>query len=82
MREGGILDIREGTLICSTAQEATLMSYISNGWITAYGGAGTVETSVSGTRITVTAIPEPATAGLFVVSSAGLIILRRHNKNS
>jgi T5SS/PEP-CTERM-associated repeat protein len=42
MTSGGGLDITTGTLIINGNVDATIATYITNGWITAYGGTGTV----------------------------------------
>ncbi len=42
MTSGGGLDITTGTLIINGNVDSTIATYITNGWITAYGGTGTV----------------------------------------
>jgi glycoprotein endo-alpha-1,2-mannosidase len=39
---GGKLDIEEGTLLINDDARTTINTYVTNGWITAYGGARTV----------------------------------------
>jgi len=43
MTSGGLLDITEGTLIVNGDATSTINGYIGNGWITGYGGSGTVD---------------------------------------
>jgi len=43
MTSGGWLDITDGTLLIDGNAESAVNDYISNGWITAYNGDGTVE---------------------------------------
>jgi hypothetical protein len=43
MGEGGTLDITGGTLIINADALSAVQGYIDNGWITAYGGNGTVQ---------------------------------------
>ena len=45
MTSGGALDIEAGTLIVNGDVTSTINGYISSGWITGYGGAGTVNVS-------------------------------------
>jgi hypothetical protein len=42
MQTGAAMDITTGTLIVDGNVTSTINTYIGNGWITAYGGAGTV----------------------------------------
>ncbi|MDD5134417.1 MAG: hypothetical protein PHP01_03275 [Phycisphaerae bacterium] len=67
MTNGGLLDIEAGILIVNGDVTSTVNGYISSGWITAYGGAGTVNVSyntpnASKTTITATAAYPPAKA--------------------
>jgi glycoprotein endo-alpha-1,2-mannosidase len=60
MTSGGRLDIIAGTLIINGDFRTTVNGYISSGWITAYGGAGTVSVDydiVNPGKTTVTAAP-------------------------
>jgi hypothetical protein len=43
MEEGGLLDITAGTMIIAGDAVSAVQGYIDNGWITAYGGNGTVQ---------------------------------------
>jgi hypothetical protein len=43
MGEGGTMDITAGTLIIDANVVSTVQEYIDDGWITAYGGDGTVQ---------------------------------------
>jgi glycoprotein endo-alpha-1,2-mannosidase len=45
MTSGGAIDITAGTLIVDGDATSTINGYISSGWITGYGGAGTVNVS-------------------------------------
>jgi len=63
MREDGILDITAGTLIIDGDARVYIQGYMNNGWITAYGGTGTIiydyDTSHSG-KTTISASPDVA----------------------
>ena len=52
----GTMDITEGTLILSGDQTGLINGYVSNGWITAYGGEGIVVVDYSLGKTTVTAV--------------------------
>jgi hypothetical protein len=54
---GGSLDITAGTLVLSGDKSAAVNSYITSGWITAYGGGGSVNVVYSGSNTTVSAEP-------------------------
>ena len=60
MTSAGSLDLTGGTLIVNGDVTSTINGYISSGWITAYGGSGTLHvdynTSTPG-KTTVTATP-------------------------
>jgi len=43
MNANGLLDITEGKLILDSDRTTTVNQYITNGWITAYGGSKTVD---------------------------------------
>jgi len=45
MTSGGAMDITAGTLIVNGDVTSTINTYKTNGWITAYGGSGTVNVS-------------------------------------
>jgi hypothetical protein len=45
MTSGGAMDITTGTLIVNGDARTTINGYVSSAWITAYGGAGTVNVS-------------------------------------
>ena len=72
------MDIEAGTLIVDTDYEATIQGFIDNGWITAYGGAGTLQLDYDSTnpgQTTLSAVPEPGTIAL--LGCAGLALLLR-----
>jgi hypothetical protein len=64
MYEGGKLDITEGTLILEGDQTFAVNDYVDNGWMTAYGGTGTLSINYDGDYTTVVAISK-ATPGDF-----------------
>lgn len=74
------MDIAAGKLIITGDKTATVNSYISSGWITAYGGAGTVKCdyNVSTGKTTVSALsskasnPTPANSATNVATNATL----------
>jgi hypothetical protein len=76
--QAGLLDITEGVVIEAGNTVDTVMTWVGNGWITAYGGdpayhVTAVYDDVSGvTRIAT--IPEPAT---LILLSLGSLLLRR-----
>jgi len=60
MNRGGLVDITGGTLIINGDARAIIGSYISNAWITANGGAGTLNVdynTLNVGRTTVRAVP-------------------------
>lgn len=66
----GSMDITVGTLILAGDDTKTIQTYIDNGWITAYGGQGTLHldynvTNEGKTTLTATALlnPNPADGG-------------------
>ncbi len=61
MTGGGLLDIVEGTLVIVGDATATVGTYVSNGWITAYGGAFVADVYYDNTNTTVTAVEPPLT---------------------
>lgn len=76
---GGIMDIREATLILAGDKRENVARFIQTGLITAYGGISGAECrydyDVSNPgKTTVTAIPEPATLALLAI---GAFALRR-----
>jgi len=48
MTSGSWLDITDGTLIVDGDARATISSYVSSGWITAYGGSGSLNLDYNG----------------------------------
>jgi T5SS/PEP-CTERM-associated repeat protein len=72
MTSGGAMDITAGTLIVNGDVTSTINGYISSNWITAYGGAGTVNVSYNtpnAGKTTVTATSGGATP-TFVAAGA------------
>jgi hypothetical protein len=64
MNSGGRVDVAGGTLIINSNATALLTSYISNGWITAHGGAGIPAVdygNLNPGKTTVTATAPPVT---------------------
>ncbi|HML74337.1 MAG TPA: hypothetical protein PKB02_07545 [Anaerohalosphaeraceae bacterium] len=68
---GGNLDITAGNLVLSGDKRTTINTYIANGWITAYGGTGSVEVVYNGSHTTVSSIavykasqPNPANGAI------------------
>jgi hypothetical protein len=47
MKSGGTLDITGGTLIVNGDVRSTINGYVTNGWITAYGGAGILNVDIT-----------------------------------
>jgi len=70
--EAGTFDLFKGTQLSALA----LTDNISVSGFGSYGGAYVTQDAVSG-LVQLTVIPEPATVGLFIVASVGLMILRR-----
>jgi hypothetical protein len=70
--EAGSFDLFKGTTLSGLA----LTDNISVSGFGSYGGAYVTQDADSG-LVQLTVIPEPATVGLFIVASAGLMILRR-----
>jgi hypothetical protein len=56
MGDGGTMDITGGTLIIDANALSTVQGYIDNGWITAWGGIGTVDVVFADGVTTVTAV--------------------------
>jgi len=56
MSAGGQMDIVEGTLVIAGDATAIVDTYVGNGWITAYGGAGEVEVEYAAGQTIVTAL--------------------------
>ena len=54
IREGSVLDIKEGKVTIAGDMVSTVNSYIAAGKITAYGGAGTLSVVVEGGVTTIT----------------------------
>lgn len=54
---GGVIDFTAGTLILGGDKRTAIGTYVSNGWITAYGGSGSVNVVYSGGNTTVSAVP-------------------------
>jgi hypothetical protein len=78
----GTMDITGGMLIGTRGDMATrAQTYIDNGWLTAYSGAGNVviDTSgVSGNAVVITGVvPEPASLVLLSLASLALVVRRR-----
>lgn len=71
MGDGGMLDITAGTLIIDANAVPAVQGYIDNGWITAYGGNGTVQVDYDSTNAGQTTVkgvhklePNPIDGGL------------------
>lgn len=81
MTSGALMDVNAGTLIINGDVRTTINTYISNGWITAYDGAGSVsvdfnninpgKTTVTGTFAKASA-PNPANGAAGVALSQTL----------
>lgn len=76
----GTMDIEAGTLIVNGDQTGALSFLQGSGWITAYGGTGTVMMDYNVTnagQTTLYAIPEPATLGMVALMGGGILFIRR-----
>ena len=76
----GTMDIEAGTLIVNGDITATLAFLQGSGWITAYGGTGTVLMDYNNINVgqtTLYAIPEPATLGMVAAFGGALLFIRR-----
>ena len=71
----GSMDITTGTMLLDGDESTKVTDLVTGGYITAYGGAGTVIVSYEADVTTVTAIPEPVTIAL--LGLGGLLIRRR-----
>ena len=56
MGDGGTMDITGGTLIIDANVVSIVQGYIDNGWITAYGGVGTLNVVYADSVTTITAV--------------------------
>ena len=70
----GSMDITYGTLLLDSDEAAEVQGLVDGGYITAFGGSGSVVVNYSDVT-TVTAIPEPVTIAL--LGLGGLLIRRR-----
>lgn len=81
--ENGGMNITAGTLILEGDKQATILGYLNDGSITAYGGLAGAEllydfNTTNEGKTTVAAIPEPATIALLGLGA--LVLLRRRKK--
>jgi len=76
----GTMDIEAGTLIVNGDQTGAMTFLQSEGWITAYGGTGTVMMDFGVTNAGQTTlygvIPEPATLGMVALLGGGMLWIR------
>lgn len=77
--DNGLVDVSKGTIEISSNIVTKLQGYVSVQKLTGYGGIGSVVISYDGgSGITsVTAIPEPAVAGLLMIGLFGMAVHRR-----
>lgn len=64
-----------------TTPGSPLLQYISSGWIYGNGISGNVQTAWDGSKTIVTAVPEPATIGLMLISCGALLWVRRYRRS-
>ncbi len=77
-----LVDVWDGTIILHNKDWTTTAdSWISSGYLTAFGGAAGKEIEViyDGTNTLITAIPVPSVIGLFLFGSAGALLVRRYS---
>jgi hypothetical protein len=74
----GTLDITGGKLVLDGEYDSS-WAYYDDGWVTAYGGTGSLVFTYDGEVTEITAIPEPATMGL-LTAGFGLALLRRRRR--
>jgi len=77
LEPAGQIDITDGQLHINADRLADINTWINDGSITAFGGAGTVIVSYDGSQTHVSAIPEPATLGLVALMGGGLLWVRK-----
>ncbi len=77
LEPAGQIDITDGQLHINDDRVADINTWIGDGSITAFGGAGTVVVSYDGSQTHVSAIPEPATLGLVALMGGGLLWSRK-----